>query len=420
MRKVFTFMFKWFFILVLVGAILIGFSFIERGEIAKHIAQEFHLPYEQTQRMVERPIQEGWSEETDGSVRVDREVTRDFQVSTITIGDDAVLAGDVTASESVIIEDGLVRGNINAKQIIVGLEERRHYDEDTDRDKGVWGNVIGEQIQIRDASVVMGDVGKETSTVHIGGHVSGDVQGKKVILEQTAVIDGNISLAGEVLIMEPGAEVRGAIITPENKPLSIVKQVPDSSPGDHGKGHDEGDVDENNIYYERDSDNAFGLWLLFVVGIVSLTTLVYVFARSELDETGHSIITSPWKMLWKGFLTALLSLPLLFVLAVSVLGIPLAIIYAIGLLLATAMGLIAIAQIIGTKVGDTLQFKTEKQLLLLLLGILLIVHLIWIPILGWLLLMGGLLLGLGSVTERWFPKIKASWRSFRQKKSDHK
>lgn len=453
-KTVCKFLLKWTAILAVIAALVVGFSFLERGYLAKEISFALHLPTEEwwldknippvQRRDITTPVQEDeWHyiqnnneilseiKEPNKRVRIEQgRVIGTVQAKEVHLGEDAQV-GSILATEQAAIYGGSVKQNVQGARVLLApyynpelennMPRRADYypDREERKTKGiVYGNIIGGEITTLPGTSVLGQVGTPESQLDLAGTVQGNATGRQVILRSTAVIHGDVITSSESVMMEPGASVQGRIINSDNKPIKIVKVETDGVDTYRN-------ISPERVHYPqpaeqvivRDNNPLFTLvllWIPVLLGILATLFITYGFFTKDATTSIENISGQPLRSIWLGFVSVALGLPLMFLLFISIIGIPVSISLGIALILASLVGLSGVCQKIGQKVSAAFGLNSLSQIKEMLLGILLVAHLIWIPILGWIVLLVLWLMGLGSVTMLWWPRLKTRWQSWRQ------
>jgi len=216
--------------------------------------------------------------------------------------------------------------------------------------------IIEEGVVVDDVAVVFGDltvngtVSKDVAV--IGGDLEVGPTGK--ILGKTVVIFGK-------LVKSPGAEVNNDMV--EIFPFSRTCVKSYAFP-------------------------VLGLFAMGSIGVILLAGFVVIFLLIALvftDRVGRSsfyIETFPWRALIIGFVSALLVLPVILLLAVSVLGIPLIPLFIFIILAATFFGYTAVCQLIGLKFFRAIKKPGRHMFWEVLVGFIIISVIVMIPFVG--------------------------------------
>lgn len=453
LKTILKFLFKWGILLFTLFALAVGFSFLERGNLAKEISYGLNLP-----------SKAWWQDEMANPVPQTPEAAPGAMAEWMYIGNhDEILpelkeptkrvkfrngqvigaleakevriyqearAGSVVATEMAAIYGGAVGQNVQGAKVILAPDEQaehervpRHpdfdkFEREPNNNQGiVYGNITGGEILTLAGTTVMGSVGSPDSRLDLAGTVQGNATGQQIILRSTAVVHGDVVTAGESVVLEPGANVLGKIRNTENKPIKIVKG--ETAGGENFYRQAPGRADyyqsPERVVVERGHDMfPFLLWIPVLLGILASLFITYGFFTRDATASMENISSRPLKTLWMGFVSAALGVPLVFLMFITIIGIPLAIALGITLVLASLVGMSGICLKIGQKVRSAFGLSNFSQAKEMLLGILLVAHLVWIPILGWLVLLVLGIMGLGSVTMIWWPKFKERWGLWRK------
>ncbi len=451
---------KWTLLMAVIALIILGFSFLERGQLAKEISYALNLPtqewwqpeFQETPSPQVVEIQDEWKEinlPPNQSLPELKEPNKRLKIrATQVIGIveakevrlyENATAGSVIANETAAIYGGSVKQNVQGARIILAPDEQSEFnlyshpyqafkdDREQKGDRGtVYGNLTGNEILALDGTTVLGDVGTVESQLDLAGIVQGNVTGKQIILRSTALIHGDVVISSDSVIMEPGASILGKIRNLDDKPVKIVKGETSSERSYHNNpsgAADFGPSYERVVVQEDSKGFLFLLWIPVLLGILATQFITYGFFPGDVAEGMENLTLRPLRTLWIGFVTAALGVPLCFLLFITILGIPFSLALSIALLLAILVGSSGVCLKIGRKVSASFGLNLS-QVKEMLLGVLLVAHLIWIPVLGWLFLMVLGVMGLGSVIMIWYPRFKNHWSRWREsrrtKEAEHK
>jgi hypothetical protein len=267
------------------------------------------------------------------------------------------------------------------------------------------GNLIvfGGNVDLESGSTVDGDVVVFGGIINADGLITGSVigLGGPVNLGRTAVVEGEVFSAGSPINQSPGAVIEG----------DIVDMVQDPFTFDFPSGVQSwpGSVQTPGMNFGRNplaSIVQFVLWL-FVGAVVATLTLLFV--PDHTKRVAHTAVNSPLPSLGVGLLTAVIFVPLIFVLTfamifliITICVLPIVLLAVIFVaVVAWAFGLIAL----GYEVGNRLTQGLNKDwtpplsagigtflLLLVVNGLSLMISCV-----GWIFPILAGLLGLGAV-----------------------
>ena len=217
-----------------------------------------------------------------------------------------------------------------------------------------------------------------TSAVAIGGSVTvaGNVKedvvavGGDVYLLSPAVVSGNVVAVGGKIEKAPGVQVKGEITEIKFPAAMITKGL--------GWGI------------------AVFSVLSFIAFLVLAAFLVTLFTK-PLGITSYYIEKLPGHALLWGFLGSILSVPLIILMALSIIGIPFIPLFVLILASACVFGYIAASHIIGKKFLKTIRIYNQPMMFETLIGLLLLFIINFLPIFGWIVKLLFGLMGLGAV-----------------------
>ena len=201
-------------------------------------------------------------------------------------------------------------------------------------------------------------------SVYIDGIVDGDAVaiGGTVHLGEEAVVYGDAVTVGGKLDQTEGAKIYGTTV-------------------------DVGSFDFDNIFKDMDFFDGHrgiprGLKFIPFIGLLALVLLFSALLPKELGKVAEYVRNEPVIMFLWGFLGVILIIPLALMLAISIIGIPLIPIEMLAIFLATVIGFVAVAMMIGKKILRALNSESPSVILSAILGVIVIWLIGLIPILG--------------------------------------
>jgi len=230
--------------------------------------------------------------------------------------------------------------------------------------------VMEESARVRNDAVVFG------GDLDVSGTIDGDVTvfGGRLTLQPTAVVNGDVLAFGGSLDRKDGAVVRGQIKrnTGSVPPIPPVPSI------------------RNGWNFLGDMVWGFVQSFFMAVGLGVLGALILVFMPKQLGQVREVAETSALPSIGVGCLTLLVVPPLMILFIITCLGIPISAILGIALVAAAAFGWIAIAILLGERLLNALKVKNSVPLLAMVAGLLALWLVSAVPVLGWLI---GLFLG---------------------------
>lgn len=260
-------------------------------------------------------------------VTQDESVTRDI-VTDKDITIEGRMRGDCTSLGGPIVVKGEVDGNVSS---------------------------MGGPVQI--AGKVDGDVSSFGGPVEIRGIVTGDVSslGGNVVLKDSATVEGSISVIGGQLIKESGVTLKGEVDETDIKALRKIL------PGVFRN--------KNNIDWRAPviAGGAVGIGLL-VLGSMLVASLVVLVLPALLfpknvETAAKAIEDNFWMSAGVGTLVVICTIPVLFCLLISLLGIPLIPLALLLLLCAGLLGLSAFCVVLSDRTHERIQRASPTTLL---------------------------------------------------------
>jgi hypothetical protein len=226
---------------------------------------------------------------------------------------------------------------------------------------------VEEDMRIEDAVAVGG-------SVYVEGIVDGDAVavGGTVHLGENAVVHGDaVTIGGSVV------EAEGAMI--------------------YGTTVDVSSINFDDIFDGKDFMNGFhgiprGLRFIPLIGLFALVLLLTILMPKELGKVATIVKNEPVIMFLYGLLGVILIVPIALMLVISIIGIALIPIEMLAVFLASLIGYIAVAIIIGKKILRALKNDDPNIILSAVLGVLLL----WLV--GLIPFAGGFVKGIACIT----------------------
>ncbi len=224
-------------------------------------------------------------------------------------------------------------------------------------------------------------------TVEAGARVDGDAVafGGDVVLKAGARVDGDAVSFGGRVMKEAGARVDGEEVSFGGKGLGSMMTTKAIEVGKEVRAEEGG----------RDSRSALARFLVEFAVLFGLGFLCLMFAPARMRSIEAEIRREPVKNGLAGFVAMLASIPLTFVLVITVIGIPIAVLFWLTAGLAVVMGLIAIANVVGEKVP--LFRRRRTQALVLALGLFAVLLASRVPVLGPLTMSLATMIAIGAI-----------------------
>jgi len=193
---------------------------------------------------------------------------------------------------------------------------------------------------------VGGDIAIIGGNLTLNGTINGDIVviGGQVILEETAVVDGNISSIGGNVEKRPGAEVTGDITN--NVPPTIRVPNPPSPPNVPG-APDVPNPPSVNVEVNPFLNVAGKVGQAIAVALIGM--LLSLFLQPQLERTGEAITRQPLIAGGYGLLSVILVPAVILVLTITIILIPVALVALLAIPLAWLFGMIALGQEVGNR-----------------------------------------------------------------------
>ncbi|MEE8478477.1 MAG: hypothetical protein V3S42_00570 [Candidatus Neomarinimicrobiota bacterium] len=258
---------------------------------------------------------------------------------------------------SIILFIGITSGLLASDRSVIKIGSDVHIDKD---------------MRVEDAVAIGG-------SVYIDGILDGDA----------VAIGGTIHLGEEAIIHGDAVTVGGDIHQAEGSMI-------------YGDIVDVGAFDFENIF---EGKNFFGghrsisrgLKFIPLIGLIALALLIAVLIPTELGTVTNNIKNEPIIMFLYGLLGIVLIVPLAIMLAISIIGIALIPIEILAVFLASLIGYLAVAIIIGKRVLRAFKKDNPAVILSAILGVLILWFIGLIPIFGCIVKAIAYIVGFGAV-----------------------
>ncbi len=231
---------------------------------------------------------------------------------------------------------------------------------------------IEKDMRVEDAVAVGG-------SVYVDGIVDGDAVavGGTVHLSEEAIVHGDVVTVGGVIDQAEGAMIYGTTV-------------------------DVGAFDFKNIFEGKHFLGGHrGIPKFFtiipLIGLFALVLLLSVLIPTELSTVASNIKNEPIIMFLWGMLGVILIVPLAVMLAISIIGIALIPLEVLAVFLASLIGYIAVAIMIGKKLLKALNKDNPSVVLSAILGVLILWLIGLIPIFGGIVMAIAWIIGFGAV-----------------------
>ncbi len=343
---------------------------------------------------------------------------------------DGDVNGDVETNMGKVIINGNVGGNVRARmgEVIV--------------DGSVGGTMYSEMGAIEIDGMVGGDVESGVGDLRISGVIAGDVNSKAGSVYINGIVEGDVFLDQGVVELGPEALVSGKIYIRrglvKKSETSIVdsieigeelsvSELDDPLPvnGYHFDGLDRdfgdriadqvvGAVNEamDDIRFMphtirgRDwfySPTPFmGIYGSIARGVINmllmfaLAALTYSIFPKHVKAAGEAVVDKTGPVIGWGILATLLAVPLMIMLAITIIGIPLILIEIIFLAAAAILGYTGIVNLVGKRVVGSISSGMVNPLGTIAIGVLIIGLVSMIPLLGSLVSLAAFILAVGA------------------------
>ena len=327
--------------------------------------------------------------------------------------------GGVEANMGQVLIIGSVSGDVVARMGEVIVEG------------AVGGNVDAELGAVRVRGTVAGDVDSGLGELRIPGEVLGNVtsRGKNVII--TGTVRGDVTLARGIVELGPKSEVGGSIYIEQG--MVKVAEGARAGPVEVGEELSEAEIDRmfrSNGYHFRGLDDFEGIgdileavfdgigrafsnvrllprasvfregWRVFplmyrfgwpghvargllnMVVLFALAALTFSLFPRHVQSAGQAVFSQPGAVIGWGLLAVVLAVPLMLLLAITIIGIPLIFVEILALALAGILGYTALSRFVGEKIAGAASAGTVNPLGAIALGVLILGAISMVPLAG--------------------------------------
>ena len=233
---------------------------------------------------------------------------------------------------------------------------------------------VAEGVTVQSATAIGGQV-------TIDGTVRGDAVaiGGSVVLGSTAIVGGNCIAVGGVVVRGRGAEVRGDLIEINSSRLSTAVST----------------------VLTEDWEGwswVFAVLSLFIfLMIVTIALISVALMPKPFEVIAAGIRVHVFRAFLWGLLAMILVVPLMVLLAVSVVGIVLIPLEVVLVVCAALMGFVAVARLVGRSAFLMIKKPEPRLLRATFWGLLILWMLGWLPYIGPIIKVLATLIGLGGV-----------------------
>jgi MFS family permease len=241
----------------------------------------------------------------------------------------------------------------------------------------IGGDVVVDQgTEVKDAVAVGGSVtvnGKvRDSAVAVGG---------SVILGPHAVIGKDVVSIGGAVEQAQGSKIHGDVVELNIPGVSSIMP----------------------FFFEDTSSSWFWTFkIVSLLGFLALAVLLVAVLPKPFNLITNNVQQNLGKIILWGILGLVVLIPLAIFLAISVIGIPLIALEVFLVGIAFLVGYIAVAQLIGDKIGALMKRPALSVIWLTVMGLLALWLIGWVPFLGSLVKAAVIVLGFGGVLATLF------------------
>ncbi len=371
-----------------------------------------------------------------GQVIIEGDINGDVETNMGQVVVNGNVSGDIRTRMGDVVVDGLVGGNVTT-------------DLGATKIGGAVGGDIGSGFgEMRITGTVGGNVNSTGGHVIISGIVEGDVileQGV-VELKPDAVVSGKVYVGRGTVNKADTARVGSVEIGEKMTASELQRQIDENgfviNSTDREPGEDISErivITVNRIFRDfnfrphliRGMDWPFftgpfmGIYgniargILNMLILFALAALTYTLFPAQVKTAGNAVSEKIGPVIGWGLLAAVLAIPLMVLLAITIIGIPLIFVEIIVLAAAALLGYTGIVNLVGSRVIGAASSGSANPLGTIALGVILIGLVSLIPIIGSLLSLAVFILGVGAALTTRFGSIKTEAAEQLVSGSDH-
>ncbi len=368
-----------------------------------------------------------------GEVKITGEVIGNVAANLGQVTVDGFVSGNTTARMGEIIINGSVGGNVEA-----GLGS-------TVINGSVGGNLDSGFGDLTVNGSIDGDVNSKGGNIYLKGIVNGDVYLDRGVVElgPGSRVTGTVSV-GKGLVKKDSTATTGAVEIAEEVSASELQEN-----GERGSyrfhGLDRNPVEritERTINTVNSVLGRFGIMIPGFTGrpeisvspfmraygniargilnmliLFALATLTFVLFPQHVKTAGNAVTEKTGPVLGWGILASILAIPLMILLAITIIGIPLILLEIIFLAAAGLLGYTGLAELIGRRIFKSTATTTPSSIGTIALGVVIIGLVAMIPILGGIFSLAVFIIALGAALATRFGTIKHSGTAYIQLKT---
>lgn len=252
------------------------------------------------------------------------------------------------------------------------------------------GESVGATVIVAGTLKMEGEVNGDLVAVATDAYIDGPVHGTVVIVPGPVKFGPNADIASDAVVVgsyekDPKAKIGGQF-----HPVSVPNLVPVVTGAKDF-------IFEGLIMMRPLPPSVRWVWIFHGVMLLVLIGMTLLFPK-PVAVGAKAIGERPVFSIFSGFLTAILFIPVLLLLVVTVIGI-IAVPFAIaGIILAALFGKASVLEFVGQQIGRNLRVTIfESPLLALLIGAAILALFYMVPVLGFLIWCVATLLGLGAI-----------------------
>jgi uncharacterized RDD family membrane protein YckC len=252
------------------------------------------------------------------------------------------------------------------------------------------GQTIGDAVIVAGTLKMEGEVDGDIVAVATSAYIDGPVRGTIVVVPGPVKFGPNAVLKRDVVVVGAYETDPKTKFEANFQPVPVPNLVPVVTGAKDF-------IFEGLIMMRPLPPSVRWVWVFHGVMLLLLMGMTLLFPK-PVEVGAKAIGERPVVSMFSGFLTAILFIPVLLLLVVTVIGI-VAVPFAIaGLILAALFGKASVLEFVGQQIGRNLRVAIfESPLLALLIGAVILGILYMVPVLGFLIWCVATLLGLGAI-----------------------
>jgi len=312
------------------------------------------------------------------TVYITSEVYGDIYCAGQTITISGTIHGDVICAGQTVNILGKIEGNIRLAGQNISLEST------------VNGNatIAGQTFNIGPSGIIKGDLSMGLADANLNGSVGRDIffGGKNLVIASN--VGRNVKATVNNLTIVSTAKIKGKIDYTSNNQATV-------SSGAQINGKIAQTIPPQSAtpkWWVVLSFSVFWFMLCIITMFITAMVIILLFPK-PVHNVSANALPRPWKAMLTGFLASICVPIVMFMLAITIIGLPLAFILGLVWLLIMILS----GPLFAYYIGHLVLKDSNKPLLIMLIGLLILLVLYFIPIIGCIIMLVAFWIGTGMI-----------------------